>query len=73
MLQRTHYPQNEKINDARKNFKNKFPNKAAVEGRINAALSGASNIGQLKTAVKKILLGEGNEPGLADALFDLDR
>ena len=57
----------------RRKFHGKFPDKAAVEARIAAAIDSAATLAQLKTAIKKVLVGDKNTPGLVDALFELDR
>lgn len=67
------FPENAAKNQSRRNFKNGFPGKAAVEVRINTAIDSASSLAQLKTAMKKILNGDGQTPGIVDALFYLNR
>jgi len=73
MSQIIEFKQNQRANSKRRNFQGKFPDKAAVEARIAAAIDSAATLAQLKTAIKKVLVGDKNTPGLVDALFELDR
>jgi len=73
MSQIIEFKQNQRANSKRRNFQGKFPGTAAVEARIAAAIDSAATLAQLKTALKLVLNGDKNTPGLVDALFELDR
>ena len=73
MSQIIEFKQNQRANSKRRNFQGKFPDKAAVEAQIVAAIDSAATLAQLKTVLKRVLNGDANTSGLVDALFELDR
>jgi hypothetical protein len=72
-LERRYHPENEDKAQKKDRFRANNPSKAVVEARVKAKINGASTLPQLKQAVLDVLLGDVQQPGIVDALFDLDR
>lgn len=67
------FKHNQERGAKRRQFKNGFPNKATVKTRIGTVIDNMDlSLGD-KTKFKKLFNGDGQTPGIIDALFYLDR